>query len=188
LVGRDLPEISADFVAAGMRFNGLRPRLSVPLEWVSRSAFSESLTRLYASCLQSFGRAAADPTTLAAQVEESVSDGTVDFAMLDPALQRLVIGRVRDDEGRRRRLLDLNPWMEHSLDRSGASSEDVVRQNAEAVRRTYALDSFGPQLRDLYRTIAGSPRSDPLKSLTQPRRVLNAFLNLNRFHPIRVLP
>ncbi|MBV8265505.1 MAG: glycosyltransferase family 4 protein, partial [Planctomycetaceae bacterium] len=75
LVGRDLPEISADVVAAGMRFNGLRPRLSVPLEWVSRRAFSEALTRLYAWCLQSFGQGAADSTTLAAQVEESISDG-----------------------------------------------------------------------------------------------------------------
>ena len=188
LVGRDLPEISADFVAAGMRFNGLRPRLSVPLEWVSRRAFSETLTRLYASCLQSFGHGAADSTTLAAEVEESVSDGTVDFAMFDPSLQRRVIGRVRDDEGGRRRLLDLNPWMEYSLNLSGASSADVVQQNAEAVRRTYALDALGPHLRDLYRTIAGSPRSDRLKSLTQPRQVLNAFLNLKRFHPIRVLP
>ena len=84
LVGRDLPEISADFVAAGMRLNGLRPRLSVPLEWVNRRTFSETLTSLYASCLQSFGHSAADSATVAAQVKELVSDGTVDFAMLDP--------------------------------------------------------------------------------------------------------
>ena len=188
LVGRDLPEISADFVAAGMRLNGLRPRLSVPLEWVNRSTFSETLTSLYASCLQSFGHSAADSATLAAQVEELVSDGTVDFAMLDPALQSRVIGRVRDDENARRRMLDLNPWMEHSLNLSAASSAEDIRQNAEAVRRAYALDVFGPRLRDLYRAIAGSPRSDRLKSLTQPRQVLNTFLHLERFCPIRVLP
>jgi glycosyltransferase involved in cell wall biosynthesis len=188
LVGRDLPEISADFVTAGLRLSGLQPRLSVPLEWVSRRTFYETLTSLYASCLQSFGQSAADSTTLAAQVKELVSDGTVDFAMLDPALQSRVIGRVRDDQSGKRRLLDLNQWMEHSLNLSRASSAEDIQQNAEAVRRAYALDAFGPRLRDLYRAIAGSPRSDRLKSLTQPRQVLNTFLHLKRFCPIRVLP
>ena len=108
--------------------------------------------------------------------------------MLDPALQSRVIGRVRDDENARRRILDLNPWMEHSLNLSAASSAEDIQQNAEAVRRAYALDAFGPRLRDLYRAIAGSPRSDRLKSLTQPRQILNTFLHLERFCPIRVLP
>jgi hypothetical protein len=188
LVGRDLPEISADFVANGMRLDRLQPRLSVPLEWVDRRAFVATLTSLYASCLQSFGQSAADSATLAAQVEELEGDSTVDFAKLDPALQSRVIGRVRGDESGRRRLLDLNPWMEHSLNLPTASLAEEIQHNAEAVRRAYALDAFGPRLRDLYRAIAGSPRGEGLKSLTQPRQVLNSFLHPKRFFPIRVLP
>ena len=40
LIGRDLPEITADFMAAGLRWDGLAPALNVPLDWVGRQEFA----------------------------------------------------------------------------------------------------------------------------------------------------
>jgi hypothetical protein len=186
LVGRDLPEISADFVTAGLRFADLHPELRVPVEWLGRGELQDLLEGLYAACLRSFGRSVPTPATLTAQVEELLAGDTVDFARLDPARQVRVIGRVHDTPSDRRRLLDLNPWLEPALSPLDDATSDTIRQNAAAVRCGYSLDACGPRLRDLYRTVGAAPQSVPLEAPRDAGQILATFLQLSRFQPIRV--
>jgi len=188
LVGRDLPEISRDFVASGLQLETLRPRLNVPAEWVDRKTFGELVATLHATCLESYGRPVPNAATLTSRIEEWLDDGAVDFARLDPALQTRVIDRVRDDPEGRRRLLDLNPWMEPAAHSLRPDATQVVQKNAEAVRRSYSLGACGRRLRDLYQAIAAAPRGQRLERLVGADQVLSAFLDVERFFPLRVLP
>lgn len=186
LVGRDLPEITQDFVAAGLRFAGLHPELRVPLDWIDRREFQDLLEDLYADCLRSFGCSVPSPALLTGQIEGLLAGDTVDFAWLDSTRQMRVIGRAHDTPSDRRRLRDLNPWFEWALSPLNDATRDAIGRNATAVRHSYSLDACGRQLRDVYRNVRTSPRHEPLESPRNAGHILASFLEFSRFRPIRV--
>ena len=55
LLGRDLPEITPDFVRRGLRLDWLRPRLLVPMEWIGRDRFHRAVVEAYRQTLESYG-------------------------------------------------------------------------------------------------------------------------------------
>lgn len=112
----------------------------------------------------------------------------IDFARLDPDAQSRVIGRVAGDQRARQQLLDFNPWMEPALAGPDTAAAAVIEQNAQSVRRGFGLESSGRRLQGLYHAIAAAPPSDRLEMLEHAGRVLDAFLSLDRFYLVRVLP
>ena len=129
-----------------------------------------------------------DAARLSARTEALIHDGRVDFAALDPSLQSRVLAIVCGDRGAGQELRELNPWIESVLSRLGGEATEEVRHNAEVVRRDYAPEVGGRRLRDLYRSVLAADRSDPVEPIACADHVLDAFLDLPRFHPIRVLP
>lgn len=184
LIGRDLPEITADFRAAGLRLDDLRPRLDVPLEWIGAAEWRSEIERVYGETLARFGRRLPPPSEFRRQLEELAVEGLVDFGSLTSRHQQQIVQQVVDSDQRRRQLLRLNGWIETALER-GRSCADVVDENAAVVRRVYSLEACGRRLGDLYRAVAGSPRAAGVPPF-HAERVLDEFLGLARFQPIRV--
>jgi hypothetical protein len=186
LVGRDLPEITADFRAAGLRLNDLRPRLDVPLDWIGAADWQDALEQAYAATLARFGRRPPPPAEIHRAAAELVVGGLVDFGSLPSRQQQRLVEQVAGSRQRRGRLLALNGWIEEAL-RLDRADRPTIDENAAAVRRAYSEEACGRRLGQLYRQVAASPRSAARQPL-DAERLLEEFLGLARFQPIRIEP
>ena len=109
-------------------------------------------------------------------------DGGVDFGLLDVALQTRVIRRVATDADDRRALTQRNAW----LAAAPAVDDEVVAHNVQAIRARYSLARCGEELAEVYRQVlAGSEVSTTLAPAPGGAAVLDAFLDLSRFRPLR---
>jgi hypothetical protein len=185
LIGRDLPEITADFVAAGMDLSQLQPQVRVPLDWVGRQAFEEDLELAYRRILEAYDQPCPTPAEFSRQAEELVHDGLLDFARLSARLQSKVIAQVASDPGRRERLTALNGQMPAQLTAATELARQRVEDNAAVVRGSFSLASTGRRLRQLYQQILASPHGD-IEHLDSGFQILHSFLGLPRVHPIRI--
>jgi glycosyltransferase involved in cell wall biosynthesis len=184
LIGRDLPEITADFRAAGLQLNDLRPRFDVPLDWIDAADWRVQIEQRYGATLAQFGRTLPPPSEFHRELDGLVVDGLVDFGSLPSQHQQQVVGQVADSDERRRRLRCLNPWLEGALQQDRTCGP-VVEENANVVRRGYSLEACGRRLSQLYRAVAASPRTACPRTF-HAERILDEFLSLPRFQPIRV--
>ena len=158
LIGRDLPEITADFRPAGLRLDDLRPRLGVPLEWIGAADWQDQIAQAYGETLARFGRRSPPPSEFRRALDALVVDGAVDFGSLTSRQQQQVIEQVAESDERRRQLRRLNDWIEIALQQERTCGP-VVEENAAVVRRVYSLDACGRRLIQLYRAVADSPRT-----------------------------
>ena len=186
LVGRDLPEITQDFRAAGIHFPGLFPQLTVPVEWVGQEEFRTAIESAYVRACADFGTRPGSVQQLRSTIDALVQDGLVDFARLRWTDQARIIRSLRQDPQRASQFHDCNPWIRESLspDRPGAAT--TIEKNAAVVRTEYSLESTGHRLLELYHSILTSDRDDPITPPGDGTRVLETFLDPARLHPIRL--
>lgn len=183
IVGRDLPEITSDFVASGLRLDGLRPKLRVPVDWFDRQVLGRRIIDAYDRVADAYERPPLEATQRDGLMNELTAGGNVDFGVLDSALQRETIARINGDSSARVRMLDLNPWIDDALHSAG--DDALVQQNAAAVRSHYGLEPFGRKLSELYASLIASPSADEMGALPAGERILDEFVKPTRFHPIR---
>lgn len=183
LIGRDLPEITADFRAAGLRLDDLRPRLDVPLDWIGAADWRRQIEQAYGGTLAYFGRRLPPPAEFRRALDALAIDGLVDFGSLTSRHQEQVIQQVADSGERNRQLRRVNPWLESAL-QPGRSCQSVVEKNAAVVRRVFSLEACGRRLIQVYRAVADSPRTGNREPISA-ERILDEFLSLARFQPIR---
>lgn len=183
LIGRDLPEITVDYVRAGLRLDWLLARVAVPLDWIGAERFGRALLHAYRRVLEAYGRGEpADPTDA---LEEKTRDGLVDFGDLDEGFQRQVIEMAARSHVHRSRLFHENPALEGILSLRAEDAAGVVEANARTVAERFSLGASGRRLLEVYRGLAGSARSGPLEPLPRPEQILDRFLDLKRFRMIR---
>lgn len=180
LVGRNLPEITADFVDAGLQLDALYERLAVPLEWVGRddviTAMQDACRELYAH----YDAPLPDRANIEAAVDRMTHDGLIDFGRLDEPLQERVIRRAHSDASARDELVRLNP----ALARWDDAVEPSIANNQRVIRGSYSVQASGVRLRSIYRALIDSRRG-AWERPADARVILSAFIDLNRFHLIR---
>jgi hypothetical protein len=128
LLGRDLPEITADFVQAKLDLRSLHEAVWVPLEWCGPDQFLETFERLYGMALERFGRRPPAPAVIRGNVERLLHDGHVDFARLPSRLQQQTIKKVGAG-GAIKDLITRNPWMHEAI--SGETDFALVMRNGD---------------------------------------------------------
>jgi hypothetical protein len=182
LVGRDLPEITSDFKQAGIRLDGLRPRVDIPSEWVKVDQLRRSLLEAFRLNLALYQRP--QPIDLSEALDAKTGGPLIDFGDLDEPLQERVIERACSSEPCRRELLDANPGIERAFRAHPAEASRRIRENVEAIGRHYALVPSGQRLLNVYRQVASSPRTSSPRPLEHAGRFLDRFLDLTRFRLI----
>ncbi len=174
LAGRDLPEITADFTAAGVRLPGLYTQVSVPLPWVDsarlRRAFDGAATRRAAA----YGQ---PPGDLAEQAwRHAVSAERIDFGRLDETAQTQVIRRLHADPGARDAL--------RPAALAAATDAGLVEANRQAIAARYSVPGYGERLAAIYAAVAAAVPS-PTFSAADGTALLSHFLAPERLWLLR---
>lgn len=185
LIGRDLPEITVDFAEAGLRLEHLHPRLAIPLGWVGFETFRERVEASYRTVLAVYEQPQPSSKRLMADIEQLVEDDAVDFAALDVRLQQQVVRLVAGDAGRRGALLARNPWVGKALSVDVSTEGEAIEHNRSVIREDYSLAALGERLVRLYAEVRRFPRDEPVQPPSNVESILQAFLSLGRFHPLR---
>ena len=174
LIGRDLPHVTGDFRAEGLKLPGLYESLTVPLDWAPGWAddFRAGCERLLSDYRRPWDEAA-----FAEALAAKTAGGRVDFADLNEEAQAAVIRRLADDPAARGDVCSVE------ADR-GRPTDGVVERNAAVVRDRYDLAGSGARLRAVYDAVLASDVG-PVEPPPRPGAVLDAFLDLKTFRLIR---
>ena len=185
LVGRNLPEITADFLSAGVRFDGMYDTLRVPLELFDVERAKASFRALFDEVTSAFGRQPIQEAKLEASWHGLTSERTLDFAYLDQQAQWSVIRAVVEDAGAGVALLEVNPGVAAALADDWQPDQQVVEANARAIRSSFSAEATGEALLDALAKVS-SATIGAVESLATSSRVLDKFLEPERFHPLRL--
>jgi glycosyltransferase involved in cell wall biosynthesis len=172
LMGRNLPEITADFEDAGLDLSALYSALPVPLEWIGETPFFDALA---AAMKQSY--AAYDRKWESEYLERAktslIIDGKIDFGILDEQMQRTVIRHlVKRPEDRR----FLPPFF-------SASDRDRIEHNRRMVREHFGIEAYGKRLLGIYRSLAATHPGEVFSA--EAGDLLDKFLQPTRFNLLR---
>ena len=182
LIGRDLPDITADFTSVGWTGQTADPPMSplytsipIPLDWLDLEALRETYAKDLAAAFAAYERRLTDADKVACW-ENLTASGQVDFGRLPEPLQAAVIRRIV-----------ANPTAKTALPRpaellAAADALDAEAQ-AQVVTEHFNPAAYGTHLAALYRKIAASecaaftPGNAPalLDAFLDPRRA-NALL------------
>ena len=174
LVGRDLPEITADFINAGVRLPELYTRLDVPLAWLDRerlrSAFAAAAQRQAAA----YGRPLLDSAERA--WHSAVRDGHIDFGRLDEPAQEQVIRRLSVDR-------DAHTELRPPALASAAAAASIAANRA-IIAREYSVAGFGARLAAIYAEVSAAVPSATFDA-ARGEVLLNHFLAPERLCLLR---
>lgn len=174
LVGRDLPEITADFASEGIRLDGLYPQVEVPLEWIGgETALRQRIAPAISAAYAAYGRDCTE-ADIDSAVAAAINGDRVDFGRLDEDLQEQAIDYLR-----------AIPDTSDDICPPALQGQDAatVAANREAIVARYNLEQYGERLVGIYGRLLAAPPA-PTESL-DPARVLDAFLDPARFCLLR---
>ena len=150
LVGRDLPEITTDFVASGLQLDLMYRKLRIPVDVIGRAAFHDLLQTSYAAVLDVVPPTGTASEELVRMTAERTAEDMVDFADLDEHLQEQVLRPCRQIRGFARSYCVMNPCVRRALATPRPDSRTVIMQNkCVACQRVLTRGQRGTSLADL---------------------------------------
>ncbi|MEM6916474.1 MAG: glycosyltransferase family 4 protein [Verrucomicrobiota bacterium] len=173
VVGRDLPEITQDFVENGLRLEQLYQRIDFPVEWLDekelREAVESMLRRSYLAYDTVLPKLAVKQT-----LKAWVKKKRIDFGVLDEDRQIHVLRKLKADPSL------LSEVTVPSLKLAG---EATIEQHRKLIQEVYSMEHYGAHLLELYRRVLGGGVGSV--SHLPTHRVLARFLNPERLNLLR---
>lgn len=174
VLGRNLQDITGDFVQQGILLDHLYDRLPVPWDWLDRTEVEQRLRTFVHRQFHAYDLAPS-PVWLA-KFEEGINRSGPDFGMLDEALQREVIEKLMKDPGMAR---SVEGWRIPAL-----PEPSRIETNAQRIRHGFGVPAYGERLRKIYEDIASENDSVSTGTLA-PEAVVRQFLAPHRLTLLR---
>lgn len=179
LLGRNLPNVTHDFAAAGIVPGRLYDRLLVPVAWVGLETLRQRLIRSLRATLEAYGMSMSNEH-LERSFAAMIHRGHLDFGNLPEDLQRQVIHRIlAGGEGddilveSRSETVPLRSWLRLTLKQTTptAKPSDLA---------AYSPDAYSARLVQLYNSLVHTPPVAP--DYLPKHQVLARFLKPGSFH------
>lgn len=154
LWGRNLPDISGDFEKKGIRLEHLYTRLEIPVEWAGKERLYDRWRAAVLSGSANFNVPVAE-ATVATSFSKVAGGGTIDFGLLDEALQKSVLSRVLEDAACRDRLVGLNPYL--NAPGRVPNPKALIQNNRNAVLTHYNKRVYKQRLLKIYTSVTRTP-------------------------------
>ena len=180
LLGRDLPEITADFKQNGGRLGDLYEELLIPAEWVDRRRLLETLREQLGEVYRAYG--AALPNGILKESQEALElGGYFDFGNLPESIQLEVLPHalISPDDvmvGRDGGPSPAVEWLEKILDSTAPSGDPAQLE-------PYSVSRYADRHASLYQELASASPQPP--TWLDKSNVLAQFLRPERFHFLR---
>ena len=174
--GRDLPEITTEFRADGIRLSRLYNRLGVPVKWLGKGRTMDRAWAGYIRSLKSYGRKP-QADSYERLVKSWLQEGRVGFGILDEELQEVILRRI----------------VAHPEDAYALSPQELpcllnsqadVQVNKDILLNRYSLKGYGAGLMKTYRKIIASPTSR--LDFLDGNILLDLFLEPERLNLLKV--
>ncbi len=175
LVGRDLPEITADFRVAGIDLSALYPRLDVPLDWVDAPRLRRALAHALKANAEAYQRRAG-ANALERAWQTAVAEDLIDFGRLDEVAQETVLRRLVADASARSALVPAT--LETIQD------ERVLAANRTIIERDYSVAGYARHLHGIYQAALASAPSSQIHA-GDGAALLDCFLAPERLSLLR---
>ncbi len=176
LVGRCLPEITAEFEAAGIELDGLYSELTVPTDWIDTTSFRGRLQTAFRDARLAYGQPV-QPEDEEEAWQQVQRDQRAELGHLDEIAQAEIIRHIRKNKVNRADIVP-SDWLANLAD-----PQQTLR-NQQRVQQRYSLDGYGQKLADLYNSLL-SASSDDCRPHLPSGAVLNQFLSPTRFRMLR---
>jgi len=175
LVGRDLPEITADFKEMGIQFNRLYDSIPVPITIFRFDEFRFRLKTIIQSYHESYGMPF-ENSWMDAWVASAVKGMQIDFGKLDEIAQREVIESVQGNYNLQSNYLSLFSYdPEHS---------QIVDNNASVIENQLSIETYGTRLSSIYDKLMSQSAGGEMR-YADSGSILGAFFAVDRFLPLR---
>lgn len=205
IVGRNLPEITADFVESGLELSHMYEQVRIPTNWFDVEAEIESFANAFESVCYSYARPNANRREIeklfdldrvdsgrvdSGHGDSDIGDSScVDFAILSTNTQRSIIKLVLNDHQLRQEFLAINPMFTLP-----ETNETLIKKNAQVVKANYSTEHFGKTFARVLGSTMIQTEGETVSAgnVTPSQRsecakdVLTAFLDSSRFFPLRV--
>ena len=185
LIGRKLPEITGDFEKNNIDLSALYEQLAIPIDLIGIDRLREVIIGEYHKTIENFNQFHSRESDVAVRFDHLLAKGVIDFAMLTPDIQSELVLRLSKSCNAHDELFSKNPRLEDSL-RVPQEGQSLT-QNAQAVRDHYGPASCGKQLQNIYHALLKSQPEASIRGLERSDQILNSFLSIDRFRPVRWL-
>lgn len=168
LFGRDLPFVTTDFLATGLRYEGFYERLEIPARLIDREALAASIRERVGAACRDYEISFSED--FVRQALASVGNGdSIDFGRLDETMQSAVIEKIAAD-----------PTLAGECAPNALKPDfESVRKNQRVVIDQYAVSNYGTKLLALYKEAAARPGGTA--EFLDASRVLSAFVRFDDF-------
>jgi hypothetical protein len=187
LLGRDLPEITADFREQGVEFSGLVSSIDVPIPWIGDAG----LARLRAAYLDQCATYALDEDFGDAWDRHAASlrqQGSIDFGAILPDQQRVVLTKLVREASARKELDRVNPqWARLREAWERGEGDAVAAESAELPPGldSYSIERLGDRLRETAQSLFDRASFDGFLPGADSKKLAGKFLAPERFRPVR---
>ena len=153
MYGRDLPDITREFKAVGVRFANLYERLDVPLDWLDWKTLRRKAWAGLQHVMGAYGREP-DPLSLERTLKAWINDEHIDFGRLDEDMQERIIRHLLDSP------TDRSALKPQALTMTDAEEATLVG-NRSAVEKVFSLQRYGQQLMEIYHLLLDATATSP---------------------------
>ncbi|MCA9261716.1 MAG: hypothetical protein KDA61_21005, partial [Planctomycetales bacterium] len=182
LGGRNLPEITDDFVELGVDLTSLYERVATPIAWLDRDLHVELLGVAVQTIYAAGGEVSPSRKKIEEILDSQINEGTIDFARLPTALQTTVIELVCRDSSCRNEFASLNP----DFLSEGTPGVEAVAANAKIIERELAPGKIGAQLAQSYAGLLATDACDTVERLPHGLQIRSRLWDLARLEPLRI--
>lgn len=145
VLGRNLPEITLDFINAGIDLDALYDRLSVPCDWVDAGILREKATAALRAMRLAYGLKCG-PADADRALQSMRSGDTIDFGRLDEELQAVIVRKIG-------KAPELARHMKPATLEARFPANGVIGRNRELVLDRYGPARYAQRLAALYRLV-----------------------------------
>ena len=185
LIGRNLPEITADFSACEIQFPNLYDQLRIPTDAISLADYRTNLAEILQRLYRDYEREL-DAHLIDVIIEAAIERGWIDFAKLPFHQQLDFVRSAFGDAVIRSQIRELNPRCAAQLatTRLTTADEQIRDSNLRCVEENFSFQSIGNRVLTLYRELM-EVAPGVLPALQGPNALIDSFLDPGKIYPIR---
>ncbi|GAA4433756.1 hypothetical protein [Bremerella cremea] len=192
LIGRDLPEISADFKEAGLRLDSVSSAMWIPKRCpidgrlvFSESAYRTRMRELFSQVLVDFGQEEPDLEDFEQKLDERLAEDWIDFGLLTVEAQTEVIRQVASDPELAAAIVQENAHVMRPLTEENVNFDATIQINSQIVLTKFGLKGTGQRLRERYELLK-KLNPGPVSSFNGANKILRQLVDIKRFQPVRL--